>query len=143
MTTRRYTDSQIKAMADSSSHAVFSIASRDRFGDHGVIGVCILEFAGSDCVIDSFLLSCRVIGRGIEQMMLAHATSLARSKGMARLVGPFIPTAKNAPAEGFYERTGLVKSGDTNFVASLDAFDCPAPTHIKVMSRSPVDESIA
>jgi FkbH-like protein len=132
MTTRRYTDAQIQAMANDATNAVLSVASRDRFGNDGIVGVCILQFRGEECVIDTFLLSCRVIGRGIEQLMMARAAELARAKGARRLAGEFLPTKKNKPAEGFYERAGLVTSGDSWYGASLGDVSFPFPTHIRL-----------
>jgi FkbH-like protein len=132
MTTRRYTDVQVQSFASDESRAVLSVASRDRFGNDGIVGVCILEFRGQECVIDTFLLSCRVIGRGIEQSMLATAADLARARGASMLAAEFLPTKKNKPAEGFYERSGFTKGEGSWYRASLGRETFPFPFHIRL-----------
>jgi FkbH-like protein len=136
MTTRRYTDAEIEAMARDPRYAVLSVTSRDRFGSDGIVGVCILQFSGSECVIDSFLLSCRVIGRGIEQLMLATAAELARRRGVHTIAAEFIPTRKNKPAEGFYARAGFPAAEGTWFRASLADVAFAPPRHIRVASST-------
>jgi FkbH-like protein len=133
MTTRRYSDAQIQSFASDPGRVVLSIASRDRFGNDGIVGVCILELRQAACVIDTFLLSCRVIGRGIEHLMLAQAAEWARERGAERLVAEFLPTRKNKPAEGFYERAGFERSGETEYQASLGEVEFPFPQHIRIV----------
>ena len=132
MTTRRYSDVQVQSFANDGNHAVLSVASRDRFGNDGIVGVCILEFRGEECVIDTFLLSCRVIGRGIEQSMLASVAELARAHGASALAGEFLPTKKNKPAEGFYERSGFARGEGAWYRASLSADTFPFPSLIRL-----------
>lgn len=103
LTTRRYTEQQISQLA-SNSHSVYSIHVRDRYGDQGLVGVAITRDQGEDCEIDTFLLSCRVIGRKIESALLAHVAGQARDRGCRRLLGRFIPTKKNLPAREFYSQ---------------------------------------
>jgi FkbH-like protein len=132
MTTRRYTESQVQAFVRDPDYDVLSIYARDRFGDHGIIGVLMLHAARGSARIDTFLLSCRVIGRGIEQAMVACAADLALAKGAARLVGEFIPTAKNAPAAGIYTRCGLTPVSETLYSADLQQVSFPYPEHTNV-----------
>ena len=84
-------------------------AARDRFGDAGVVGLALARTEGDSCVIDSFLLSCRVIGRGIETALLAHLAEHAREAGAKRLIGEFVPSRKNAPCADFYPEHGFVR----------------------------------
>lgn len=130
MTTRRYTEAQVRSLVSDPLRAVFSVSSKDRFGDDGIVGVMILIFSGEDCVIDTLLLSCRVIGRGIEQAMLAFIADVSRERGLRAVVGEFIPTPKNQPASGFYERMGFKKVGETRFRNVLDETSFPYPPHI-------------
>lgn len=119
LTTRRYTEQDIKSLAASASDCVLSMRSRDRFGDHGIVGVAIVRFSarGSSkqsqsaqvvCELDSFLLSCRVIGRTLETAFLAQVIRVAVARGATRIVGMFIPTAKNGPASDFFASHGFV-----------------------------------
>ena len=109
LTTRRYTEAQVREMASSPDRLVYSISVSDRFGDLGLTGVAIVETGSSAWVIDSFLLSCRVLGRGVEDALLAHVMSKAKANGAASVEGLFIPTAKNAPARDFYPTRGFTR----------------------------------
>jgi FkbH-like protein len=131
MTTRRYTESQIQAFARDPDWGVYSVTSRDRFGDNGIIGVLMLKYQSAECRIDTFLLSCRVIGRGIEQLMVAFAAELCRRRGVRTLVGEFIPTAKNQPAAGFYERVGFQPITGTLLGKNLEQAGVDFPEHIR------------
>ena len=71
VTTRRYTVAEVERMADRPGREVLVVRAADRFGDHGVIGVGITDHSGEVAEIDTLLLSCRVIGRGVETAMLA------------------------------------------------------------------------
>ena len=82
---------------------------RDRFGDAGVVGLALARNEGDSCHIDSLLLSCRVIGRGIETALLAYLGEHALRTGARRLVGEFIATKKNAPCANFYTDHGFTK----------------------------------
>lgn len=109
LTTRRYTEQQIGEMATRPDWHVFSIKVCDRFGDHGLVGVAIAHDQGDQCEIDTFLLSCRVIGRTVETALLGYIAESAQQRGCKRLVGWFLPTKKNAPARDFYQQHGFVK----------------------------------
>ena len=118
LTTRRYTEPQIADMAKQPEWHVYSIRVRDRFGDHGLVGVAITHDEGEQCEVDTFLLSCRVIGRTIETALLAHLAESAAQRGCKRLVGWFLPTKKNAPARDFYQQHGFTRQ-QTNGTGSL------------------------
>lgn len=120
MTTRRYTEAEIIQFAQSSSSYVFSVSSKDRFGDNGIVGVIILKMAGQEAVIDTFLLSCRVIGRTIEQSIIAFVAEFAKKHGVKTLVGEFQPTPKNKPAADVYEKMNFEKVDENKFFADLD-----------------------
>lgn len=136
VTTRRYTEAQIQAFASDPAWAVFSVASRDRFGDDGIVGVVILELGRDDCRIDTLLLSCRVIGRGIEDAMLAHVADVSRARERHRLVGEFLPTAKNQPAAGLYERLGFNRLDDTRYELDLHETTLAYPAHLRVTTAA-------
>ena len=122
LTTRRYTEAQIAEMAKQPEWNIFSIRVRDRFGDHGVVGVAIAHDEGEQCEVDTFALSCRVIGRTVETALLAHIAKSAAERGCKRLVGWFLPTKKNAPARDFYLDHGfdLVANSCEGSLWSLD-----------------------
>jgi len=126
LTTRRYSEQQIAEIGASSAARVFSIRVRDRFGDHGLAGVAITRDQGDVREIDTFLLSCRVIGRTVETALLSFLAQDAASRGLKRMQGWFFPTKKNAPAREFYREHGFATQ-DTNGRGSLWVFDLAAP----------------
>lgn len=107
LTTRRHGAAEVEQFA--AKGAAVAVRVRDRFGDAGVVGLALVaaESGGAVWRIDSFLLSCRVIGRGIEAAMLAEVASLARRAGVRRLVGEYVPSAKNALCADFYPQHGF------------------------------------
>jgi FkbH-like protein len=126
-TTRRYSEAQIADMAKRPDWHILSIKVRDRFGDHGLVGIAITRDEGEQCEIDTFLLSCRVIGRTVETGLLAHVAKSAAERGCQRLVGWFLPTKKNAPARDFYQQHGFVL-GETNDSGTLWVLDLKSST---------------
>jgi FkbH-like protein len=138
LTTRRYTEQQITEMAERPECQVLSIKVRDRFGDHGLVGVAITQDEGETCNIDTFLLSCRVIGRTVETAQLSQLATQASSRGCKRLSGWFLPTKKNAPARDFYSQHGF-ELAQQNGNGSLWSFDLSrekiaAPEWVKVIA---------
>jgi FkbH-like protein len=127
LTTRRYTEPQIAEMAKQAEWQIFSIRVRDRFGDHGLVGVAIAHDQGDECEVDTFLLSCRVIGRTVETALLAHLAESAAQRGRKRLVGWFLPTKKNAPARDFYQQHGFERK-EVNDSGSLWTLDLKTST---------------
>ena len=131
LTTQRYTEQQISEMADRPGWEVMAIRVRDRYGDHGLVGVAITRDQQAECHVDTFLLSCRVIGRSVETALLAGVADSARARGCTRLAGRFLPTKKNAPARSFYERHGfrLLSQSEQETVWTLDlrqsTISCP------------------
>ncbi|MEZ5353283.1 MAG: HAD-IIIC family phosphatase [Bryobacteraceae bacterium] len=113
LTTKRYGEAEIAAMAADPSCAVLGVTVTDRFGDNGLVGVCLLRLDGAVAAIDTFLMSCRVIGRTVETAILAAAAGHARARGASRIEGWFLPTRKNAPSREFYARHGFTMVEET------------------------------
>ncbi|MCK4484728.1 MAG: hypothetical protein KAU89_07875, partial [Candidatus Thorarchaeota archaeon] len=113
LTTRRYTDAETKSLRDAKESAVYSMAVQDKFGDEGVVGVAIVRKENISWTVDSFLMSCRVIGRSVETAFLAKITADANTASVKRVIGEYIPTKKNTPAADFYERHGFTKQKET------------------------------
>lgn len=107
VTTRRHSAAEIEAFAADLGGQAIVVRVRDRFGDAGVVGLAIARTEAETCVIDSLLLSCRVIGRGIETALLAQVAQHAATLGATRLIGEFIPSKKNAPAASFFTDHGF------------------------------------
>jgi FkbH-like protein len=109
LTTRRYLENEITEMANSDDFLVVSLKVEDKFGDSGLTGVAIVEKGTEKWRIDSFLLSCRVLGRQVEDSLLAYIVDQAQRSGVKVLIGEFIPTRKNAPAKDFLLKHGFAK----------------------------------
>jgi len=113
LTTRRYSqEACAEFMRDQMYHPFYATLS-DKFGDYGLIGLAILEHKGERAVIDEWLMSCRVLSRGVEELMLNHAVATARAWGCAELIGEYIPTPKNAMVKEFYPKFGFELVSDT------------------------------
>jgi FkbH-like protein len=107
LTTIRYSEQQLAEVARGEGNRIMSVRVRDRFGDNGIVGLAITREIGEICEVDTFLLSCRVIGRSVETVLLAHLIEEAKRRGVRRLRGWFLPTKKNAPAQDFYATHGF------------------------------------
>jgi FkbH-like protein len=114
LTTRRRSAAEIEEFAAATGGQAIVVRVRDRFGDAGVVGLALARNVADECHIDSLLLSCRVIGRGIETAMLSHIAENARRMGAQRVIGEFIPTKKNAPCASFFNDNGFAKVVLTN-----------------------------
>jgi FkbH-like protein len=97
----------------------------DRFGDNGLVGVALaIPENGEDWRLDLFLLSCRIIGRRIENTLLTVIAEFVRAKGGKRIVGEYIPTARNGMAANFLSNAGFAKLSDGRWVLDVSA-DAP------------------
>jgi FkbH-like protein len=105
-------------MADPAWHLI-TVGVTDRFGDNGIVGVMLAQAGDSVLTLDTFLLSCRVIGRAVETAMLAHLCDIAEQRGLSQLSGELIPTAKNVPVRDLFERHGFSKIAEDPSGSSL------------------------
>ena len=123
LTTRRYSEAQIHALQDRGCR-VYSMRVTDRFGDNGLVGVAILApNSRTTWEIDTLLLSCRVMGRGVETALLAVVTQAAQRGGATHLQGWYLPTGKNDPVQDCYRRHGFTLAEQTGEGAALWSLD--------------------
>jgi FkbH-like protein len=139
VTTRRYSEQEVLELADGDDGRVYVVRAGDRFGDHGTVGVAIVRVDAQRWNIDTLLLSCRVIGRGVETAMLATLCDEARRAGASEIVGTFIPTAKNAPASEVFAVNGFVRTADrdegSDWVLDLDGSTVESPPWITLNTQ--------
>ncbi len=110
MTTRRYTEQEITQFVNSNNCRVVSVQVSDKFGNNGLTGLAIIEKMDKRIWrIDTFLLSCRIIGRKVEDTLLAYIVDEAKKEGAELLHGEFIISKKNKPADDFYSKSGFTK----------------------------------
>ena len=132
LTTRRYTEAQVAALEADPDKLTLQVRLVDRFGDNGMISVVIVDRAedGSVWEIDTWLMSCRVLGRRMEEAVLDQIAGAARRAGVAALVGRFIPSVKNKMVADHYAKLGFAPAGDgpdgaTVWRLDLDGYDSP------------------
>lgn len=115
MTTIRYDINDLDDMIKSDNHLILTCSVTDKFGDNGIVGTCIIKTEGPAAYINSFLLSCRVLGRNIEYAFLGTVVDLLKSKGIELINAKYIKTQKNTAYSDFYNNAGLLKeSTDDN-----------------------------
>ncbi len=107
LTTRRYSPGEVQQFAQRPKTQLLALRAQDRFGDSGVVGLALCETQEDTCRIDTLLLSCRVIGRGLESVLLHHIARTAREHGAIRLLGEYRPTKKNQACADFYPSHGF------------------------------------
>jgi FkbH-like protein len=107
LTTRRYSEADVAAMIDDPQLLTMQIRLADAFGDNGMIAVVIVKKSERDWEIDSWLMSCRVLGRRVEDVVLEQLCTLAQQQGAARLIGVFRPTDRNGIVKNHYLGLGF------------------------------------
>ncbi len=137
LTTRRYSESQIADFETNQSVETFQIRLTDIFGDNGMIAVVICRKHGAIWEIDTWLMSCRVLGRRVERATLNVVAARARAAGARELRGRYVPTAKNGIVADHYDKLGFRKSPDdesdgTMWTLALENFT-PDPSPIIVL----------
>ena len=102
----RRTEAEVQALVASGAAECLTVSVRDRFGSYGLTGVILFRREADSLVADTFLLSCRALGRGVEHRMVARLGEIALERGLARVEIPFVPTGRNRPAQLFLESIG-------------------------------------
>jgi FkbH-like protein len=136
LTTRRYEEADVVAVMQDPGCFGLQLRLLDRFGDNGIISVIIGRMQGYDLLIDTWLMSCRVLGRQVEPTTLNVIAAQARSLGAKRLIGEYLPTKKNGMVRDHYEKLGFIvterdAAGASRAVLDLASFT-PAETFIDV-----------
>jgi FkbH-like protein len=139
LTTRRRSEAEVTAVMNDAGFIGYSVRLKDRFGDHGLIGIVIGEQAGETMRVDTWLMSCRVLKRQVEEETLNELARLAAARGCTRLEGIYLPTAKNEMVRDFYGRMGFTLTAESQakheFELQLESFQ-PVPTKIKIIRRA-------
>jgi FkbH-like protein len=136
LTTRRYTEAEIADLVESPDAAVYTLGVSDRFGDSGITGVAIVRYVGAFAQLDSFLMSCRVLGRGVELAPWQAIAGDASAHGCRQFVAEWIRSQRNAQVEDFLDRLGLELLEATPdrraYRASLDGLVFTPQPHISL-----------
>lgn len=105
-TTIRRSQEEIESLLKTGRFHCLIVEVKDRFGDYGLVGVLLYEIAQSELRVDSFMLSCRVLGRGVEHRMMQRMGEIALERGLPFVNATFVPTKKNVPALNFLQSIG-------------------------------------
>jgi FkbH-like protein len=117
----------VKEWHASDDYRIYSARVKDKFGDMGLISVCVAEIKADALEVQIFVLSCRVFGFGVETMLLQELEKDAKERfGEAKVRGFFVPTANNAPSKDFFARHGYLQRDDT-WICSGGPRDAPEP----------------
>jgi FkbH-like protein len=139
LTTRRRTEADVLTVMKDPQSVAFSVRLKDRFGDHGLISIVIGEKSDGAMKIDTWLMSCRVLKRQVEETVLNELARLALLRGCDRLEGLYLPTAKNDMVRDFYARMGFTLLAEDaarrQFELRLAGFQ-PLNTKIKIVRRA-------
>jgi FkbH-like protein len=159
----RRTEAEIQALLASGEAECLTVDVKDRFGSYGLTGVIIFRCAGGALVADTFLLSCRVLGRGVEHRMVARLREIAMERGLTRVEIPFVAGQRNRPAALFLESLRVGQVPDLPKPEQGRSETCPTGTtridyvkianelrhpervleHIRIASRRPAPVSSA
>ena len=123
LTTKRYSESDILELTTNKKNIVYAIDVNDKYGKMGITGLSIVNIENDECaVIDSFLMSCRILGRNIEYKFLNEIKNNLKLIKIKKIHASYISTKKNIQTENFYEKNkfSLIESGESKkYVISL------------------------
>ena len=121
--TVRYTEAEIEALSRDDSHICLYFTLKDKFGDHGLISVVILDkHADSSLFVSQWLMSCRVLKRGMEEFTINKILQTAAEQGFRKVTSEYIPTPKNAMVRDLYEKLGFIRVDENRFEADVASF---------------------
>lgn len=139
LTTRRRSEADVASVINDPNFVSYSVRLKDRFGDHGLISIVIGKKNGETMEIDTWLMSCRVLKRQVEEEVLNELARLAIARHCNRLAGIYLPTPKNEMVRDFYGRMGFTLTSESEtkreFELRLEPFR-PISTKIKVIRRA-------
>jgi FkbH-like protein len=139
VTTRRRSEAEVEALIDDPGHYGFSVRLADKFGDNGLISVVIVAVEGAVAVVDTWLMSCRVLKRQMEDEVVNEMVRLAKLRGCTEIIGHYLPTEKNGMVRDLFPRMGftLVEETPERMTWRLElAGFAPRPTHIQIDRRA-------
>ena len=128
--TVRYTEQEIEDIASDDKYITIYFTLKDKFGDHGLISAVIMEKQEDALFVNTYLMSCRVLKRGMEEFIINTMVETAKNNGYKKVIGEYLPTAKNAMVAGIYEKLGFTRVNDNIFTAEVESFEYNK-THIR------------
>lgn len=132
LATRRLTETELLNWSEAAGNELHVFRVSDKFGDYGLTGIVGVELNGGHALITDYLVSCRVMGRGVEQLMLGTSIDSARSRGASEIRAEYIPTSKNAPCLSFFRNVSRFDCVTEHLFKWRIHEDYPVPHHIVV-----------
>jgi len=137
LTTRRLSESDLLAWAAGDNRAFWTFRVSDKYGEQGLTAIASVELRDGDAYIVDYLLSCRVMGRKVEETLVAVAVEYAQANGAGRVIAQYQQTAKNQPCLDFWKRSGFAYDDSAEDVSTLvftwDASqDYPLPSQVTI-----------
>lgn len=120
LTTKRYTEAEITGIINSPDHHVYAFGLKDKFGDFGITGIAIVHIQGEKAEFDSFLMSCRVLGRSVEKKFIQEIILHLKEESITRITASYKRTSKNDQVSNFYLEAGLTEVQKENDTASYE-----------------------
>lgn len=130
--TKRYTDSDIKKFILSENYEVYYLSLADKFGDNGIVGTAIVQIKQNEAFIDSFIFSCRALGRTAETVLINYIIDDIKNQGIRKLVGEYIPTKKNLPCKDFYAQNKFLNTADKLWAIDTENYSISPKPWIKI-----------
>jgi len=139
LTTRRRSEADVLAIMNDPEFVGFSVRLKDRFGDHGLISIVIGHVQGFNLEIDTWLMSCRVLKRQVEELVVNEFMRLAQIRGCTKVLGLYLPTPKNEMVRDLYTKMGFTLTVDQpdrrEFERDVADFRA-TPTKIRITQKS-------
>lgn len=127
LTTRRTSEATVCDLMNQSECYTQTMRLIDRFGDNGLVGVLIAFVESGNLRIDTWLISCRVLGRRVEDVMINAAMQYAMKNDLTSVIGEYIPTSKNGQVKDIYDRLGFMRVEETSEGARTYRWDMSWP----------------
>ena len=128
LTTKRYTESEILKFIHNPKITIYTFDVSDKFGDSGVTGLCIVNRnnGSNNCILDTLLMSCRIIGRNLEYALMNYIVDVTAGKGVQTIQAAYIPSPKNMQVKNFYESCSFELINESGSVKnySLNVGNC-------------------
>ncbi|TQM85451.1 D-glyceryl-ACP synthase [Saccharothrix saharensis] len=138
LTGLRFDEAETARRIAAEDHLVVTFAVADRFGDEGVIGAAWVDRGGAEWHVDNLVLSCRVLGRGVELAIAAWLAGRAHAAGATTLRGRYVPSKKNGMASAFWTNAGFADEGDGAYALALGTGLPEVPAWINLLEGNEV-----
>jgi FkbH-like protein len=136
LTTRRHTQSDIERMLADPAYDLVALSVTDRFGDSGITGLAITRHADARAELDTLLLSCRLLGRRVEDAFLAVLARRAHDRGARTLLGAYEPTDRNAQVASFFPDRGFTGIAERRWQLDLEAGLPQPPSQLNIQEAA-------